>query len=106
MNDTISNVAITGGTHGNELAGVYLIKHWLPHAEEVKRGSFSSELQVADHEAVKDVRRYIDRDLNRQFNLQDLHNPELKCCPYRCSLFVEHYSSCVFIGKSQWLFAN
>jgi len=25
----IDNLAITGGTHGNELTGVYLVKKWL-----------------------------------------------------------------------------
>ncbi len=78
MNDSIRNVAITGGTHGNELTGVHLVKHWLSQPEEVKRGSFSTELHLTNPQAIKDVRRYIDQDLNRQFDIQDLRNPELK----------------------------
>lgn len=78
MIDSIENVAITGGTHGNELTGVYLIKHWLSHPEEVRRGSFSTELHLTNPKAIQDVRRYIDQDLNRQFNIQDLKNPQLK----------------------------
>ncbi len=80
MNDSIKYVAITGGTHGNELTGVYLVKHWLSHPEEVKRDSFSTELHLTNPEAIKEVRRYIDQDLNRQFNIQDLKNLELKGC--------------------------
>ncbi len=77
MNDLIKSVAITGGTHGNELTGVHLIKHWLLNPDEVKRDSFSTELHLANPRANKAVRRYIDQDLNRQFNLQDLKNPDL-----------------------------
>lgn len=80
MNDSIKNVAITGGTHGNELTGVHLIKHWLSHPEEVQRGSFSTELHLTNPEAIKKVRRYIDQDLNRQFNVHDLKDSELAGC--------------------------
>ncbi len=66
-----------GGTHGNELTGVSLVKHWGEHHEEISRGSFSTELHLANPRANKEIRRYIDQDLNRQFALQDLQNPEL-----------------------------
>ena len=78
MDGPIKNVAITGGTHGNELTGVHLIKHWQSNPVEVRRNSFSTELHLANPRAVKEVRRYIDQDLNRQFSLQDLNNPELE----------------------------
>lgn len=78
MNDSIKCVAITGGTHGNELTGVHLIKYWLSCPEEVNRDSFSTELHLANPKANKEIRRYIDQDLNRQFSLKDLRNPELK----------------------------
>ena len=77
MNNTIKQVAITGGTHGNELTGVHLIKHWQNRPAEVKRSSFSTELYLTNPKANKAVRRYIDQDLNRQFSLQDLSNNEL-----------------------------
>jgi aspartoacylase len=77
MNDLIKNVAITGGTHGNELTGVHLIKHWLSYPDEVKRDSFATELHLTNPKASQAVRRYIDQDLNRQFNIQDLNNPQL-----------------------------
>lgn len=76
----IKQVAITGGTHGNELTGVHLVKHWQSNPEDVKRGSFSTELLLANPKANQQVRRYIDQDLNRQFNIRDLNNPELSGC--------------------------
>lgn len=80
MNDSIRQVAITGGTHGNELTGVHLIKHWQANSDEVTRDSFSTELHLINEEAIDRVRRYVDQDLNRQFNIQDLRNPELTGC--------------------------
>lgn len=77
MIDTIKNVAITGGTHGNELTGVHLIKHWSKCPEEVDRNSFATELHLTNPKANQEVRRYIDQDLNRQFNARDLKNPDL-----------------------------
>lgn len=75
---SIKKVAVTGGTHGNELTGVYLIKHWLSNPNKVKRDSFSTELHLTNPKAIKEVRRYIDQDLNRKFNIEDLKNTELK----------------------------
>lgn len=74
---SIHKVAITGGTHGNELTGVHLLKHWRETPEEVTRKNFSTELHLANPQANKANRRYIDQDLNRQFNIKDLNNPSL-----------------------------
>lgn len=73
----INKVAITGGTHGNELTGVHLLKHWRETPTEVTRKNFSTELHLTNPKANKANRRYIDQDLNRQFNIDDLNNAEL-----------------------------
>ncbi len=78
MIGSIKHVAVTGGTHGNELTGVYLVKHWRSYPNEVKRDSFSTEVHLTNPRAKKEIRRYIDQDLNRQFDMQDLKNPQLK----------------------------
>jgi len=54
-----NKIVICGGTHGNELTGVYLAKKhgWL----------------LANPAAVAAGRRYIDKDLNRCFALADLN---------------------------------
>jgi aspartoacylase len=77
---TIKQVAITGGTHGNELTGVHLLKHWRQCPKEVARDSFVTELHLANPKANAQNRRYIDQDLNRQFKINDLNNHEL--CGY------------------------
>lgn len=76
----IKHVAITGGTHGNELTGVHLLKHWRNNPEVVCRDSFVTELHLANPKANGCNRRYLDQDLNRQFNWDDLNNHEL--CGY------------------------
>jgi len=76
----IKQVAITGGTHGNELTGVHLLKHWRSDPTEVARSSFKTELHLANPKANACNRRYVDQDLNRQFNVEDLNNHEL--CGY------------------------
>lgn len=77
MTVQIKTVALAGGTHGNELTGVHLLHHWKKNTSEIKRSSFDTELHLANPRANKEVRRYIDQDLNRQFNIDDLNNPNL-----------------------------
>ena len=73
----INKFAITGGTHGNELTGVYLIKKWKLQPELLKRSSFETLFLHTNKKAIEEVRRYIDHDLNRAFNSDDLKNSDL-----------------------------
>ncbi|NOZ90271.1 MAG: aspartoacylase [Epsilonproteobacteria bacterium] len=73
----IKNVAITGGTHGNELTGVYLVKKWQKNPKLIKRNSFKTITKLMNIQAIKEIRRYIDQDLNRSFSLNDLSNDKL-----------------------------
>jgi len=73
----INRVAITGGTHGNELTGVYLVKKWQKNPSLIERKSFSTITELMNKQAIKEVRRYIDHDLNRSFGLSDLLNNRL-----------------------------
>ena len=68
----IRKVAVTGGTHGNELTGVYLVKKWEQQPALLKRETFETLTLHTNLEAIKACRRYIDRDLNRSFALSDL----------------------------------
>jgi succinylglutamate desuccinylase len=77
MSDLICKVAIVGGTHGNELTGIYLIKKFARLPELVKRASFECEILLANPRAIAANRRYIDRDLNRCFASDDLANHHL-----------------------------
>jgi aspartoacylase len=73
----ITRVAVTGGTHGNELTGVYLVKKWQKNPKLIERNSFETLAQLMNQQAIKEVRRYIDHDLNRSFSLSDLANNQL-----------------------------
>ena len=75
LNQTIKNIAIVGGTHGNEFTGAYLAKYWLKNPKLVERDGFFTKVIFANQKAFKNVSRYIDRDLNRSCSLSDIINP-------------------------------
>ncbi|WP_428241486.1 aspartoacylase [Gynuella sp.] len=75
--DSIKSVVIVGGTHGNELTGIHLLRRWEQKPQEINRGSFVTETLLANPRAHAMNCRYIDQDLNRQFAIQDLANPTL-----------------------------
>ena len=77
MKHTIKNVAITGGTHGNELTGVYLIHKFLAHPEQVQRENFKTHCMHTNVGAMKQCTRYVDKDLNRTFTLKALDDHTL-----------------------------
>lgn len=73
----IKNIAITGGTHGNELTGVYLVKKWQNNPKLLTRSNFETITKLMNKRAIKEVRRYVDEDLNRSFALNDLADDAL-----------------------------
>ncbi|HEY9762394.1 MAG TPA: aspartoacylase [Trichocoleus sp.] len=73
----IRRVVVVGGTHGNELTGVYLVKKFDQFPKLLHRTSFECTTLLANPKAVLMNRRYVDRDLNRCFADEDLSNPEL-----------------------------
>jgi aspartoacylase len=74
----IKKLVITGGTHGNELTGVYLVKKWQKNPKLIERKSFKTVTQLMNKRAIKEVRRYVDQDLNRSFSLSDLSDNTLE----------------------------
>ncbi|XP_075710509.1 aspartoacylase [Rhinoderma darwinii] len=70
----IRRVAIFGGTHGNELSGILLVKHWLKHGGEIARSGMEVRPFITNPKAVEKCVRYIDTDLNRVFDTQSLSN--------------------------------
>ncbi|XP_070584153.1 N-acyl-aromatic-L-amino acid amidohydrolase (carboxylate-forming) isoform X2 [Erythrolamprus reginae] len=63
----LRRIAICGGTHGNEMSGVYLVKHWLQDPSELQRSTFQVTPFVGNPRAVEQCVRYTGRDLNRTF---------------------------------------
>lgn len=69
----IRQVAIVGGTHGNELIGVYLVRLFEQSPELIQRASFHSRILLANPAAVAKRLRYVEQDLNRCFGLDHLN---------------------------------
>ncbi|XP_072319545.1 N-acyl-aromatic-L-amino acid amidohydrolase (carboxylate-forming) B-like [Eucyclogobius newberryi] len=61
-----SRVVISGGTHGNELSGVYLVQEMQRH-NVAQVGSLSISSVLNNPPAIHACRRYMDKDLNRCF---------------------------------------
>lgn len=73
----IKRVAIIGGTHGNELTGIYLVNKFDREPDLMARSTFETIALLANPKACKIGKRYIDIDLNRCFLRQDLENANL-----------------------------
>lgn len=73
----IEQIAVVGGTHGNEFSGIYLLKKWQKNDQLLKRDGLNVETLFANPKGFEENKRYIDCDLNRQFVLSDLANPTL-----------------------------
>nr|XP_012303817.1 aspartoacylase [Aotus nancymaae] len=80
--EPIKKVAIFGGTHGNELTGVFLVKHWLKNGAEIQRTGLEVKPFITNPRAVKKCTRYIDCDLNRIFDLENLGKKMSEDLPY------------------------
>ncbi|WP_371195153.1 aspartoacylase [Glaciecola sp. SC05] len=67
-------ITICGGTHGNELSGVYAVNHWLRNDGAIRKLIPSAELAflLVNQASIKARTRFIDEDLNRQFVLNKL----------------------------------
>lgn len=69
----LSRVAVCGGTHGNELSGVYLVRELLKVEKKVKEKEeeeaepVSVLMVLSNPRATQQCRRYVDTDLNRCF---------------------------------------
>lgn len=70
----LSRVAVCGGTHGNELSGVYLVRELLKTEKKAREKAAEGEeepvsvvMVLSNPQATQRCRRYIDTDLNRCF---------------------------------------
>ncbi|KAL0629706.1 N-acyl-aromatic-L-amino acid amidohydrolase [Plecturocebus cupreus] len=80
--EPLRRVAVAGGTHGNEMSGVYLVRHWLLAPAELQRPSFSAVPVLANPAATAACRRYVDHDLNRTFTSTFLNSRPTRDDPY------------------------
>ncbi|KAM5141639.1 N-acyl-aromatic-L-amino acid amidohydrolase (carboxylate-forming) isoform 1-T2 [Mantella aurantiaca] len=80
--DPLHRVAIAGGTHGNEMSGVFLVKHWLKDSSQLVRETFSAVPLLSNPKASEKGVRYYEKDLNRCFTLDILTSPDSPDDPY------------------------
>lgn len=66
----ITNILITGGTHGNEMSGIEAIKQWEKNKNDLQSIAPSTHVEycLVNQAAIATKSRYIDEDLNRQFS--------------------------------------
>uniref|UniRef100_A0A8C4WS89 N-acyl-aromatic-L-amino acid amidohydrolase n=1 Tax=Gopherus evgoodei TaxID=1825980 RepID=A0A8C4WS89_9SAUR len=85
----LSCVAVCGGTHGNEMSGIYLAKHWLRDPMELQRSSFAVTPFLGNPRAIEKCVRYVGQDLNRTFTTEFLSSTEAEDEPYEVVLARE-----------------
>ncbi|XP_042619025.1 N-acyl-aromatic-L-amino acid amidohydrolase (carboxylate-forming) B-like [Cyprinus carpio] len=70
----LARMAVCGGTHGNELSGVYVVQEMERQRKEKGEGVWPIPVTtvLANPRAVKECRRYIDTDMNRCFSRDTL----------------------------------
>jgi aspartoacylase len=73
-NIMINRLTIIGGTHGNEVTGIYLLRRWAANPTEIARESFATSTLWANPKAFYENKRYIDVDLNRSFLIKELYD--------------------------------
>lgn len=72
----IKKVALIGGTHGNELSGIYLLKKWKQKEQLSSWDTLDITTKISNPRACEQSVRYTESDLNREFgddNLKDIH---------------------------------
>ncbi|KAJ4944979.1 hypothetical protein JOQ06_013518 [Pogonophryne albipinna] len=77
----VSRVAICGGTHGNEMTGMYMVRE-MQRQEADQTGSVSITTVISNPRAVEVCRRYTETDLNRCFTKALLSSPITDSTPY------------------------
>lgn len=88
--ETIKTLAFVGGTHGNELTGVYTIP-WLLKQDWFQKSPLNLKTLIANPEAVKAGRRYVDVDLNRCFSNELLNNSDESALEYNLARDINDY---------------
>ncbi|XP_043092074.1 N-acyl-aromatic-L-amino acid amidohydrolase (carboxylate-forming) B [Puntigrus tetrazona] len=80
----LARMAVCGGTHGNELSGVYVVQEMERQRKEKGEGAWPIPVTtvLSNPRAVKECRRYIDTDMNRCFNRDTLSSPVTDSSPY------------------------
>ncbi|XP_051982988.1 N-acyl-aromatic-L-amino acid amidohydrolase (carboxylate-forming) B-like isoform X1 [Xyrauchen texanus] len=81
---TVGRMAVCGGTHGNEMSGVYIVREMERQRRVMGDGVWPIPVTtvLSNPRAVKECRRYIDTDMNRCFSSAILSSPITDSSPY------------------------
>ncbi|KAL7855634.1 hypothetical protein AOLI_G00192380 [Acnodon oligacanthus] len=80
----LQRMAVCGGTHGNEMSGIFLV----PELERQRKEKGDSIWPIplttvlSNPQAIKECKRYVDKDLNRCFTNAILSSPITDSTPY------------------------
>ena len=72
-----SEVVVTGGTHGNEYTGVWVVKRFRSCTELTQRRGLQVSTLLSNPQAIRGNRRFVDIDSNRAFAGDVLNDYEL-----------------------------
>ncbi|XP_051560745.1 N-acyl-aromatic-L-amino acid amidohydrolase (carboxylate-forming) B-like [Myxocyprinus asiaticus] len=80
----VGRMAVCGGTHGNELSGVYVVREMERQRKVKGDGVWPIPVTtvLSNPRAVKECRRYTDTDMNRCFSSVILSSPITDSSPY------------------------
>ncbi|XP_069089076.1 N-acyl-aromatic-L-amino acid amidohydrolase (carboxylate-forming)-like [Pleurodeles waltl] len=78
----VTKVAVSGGTFGNKLAGVYLAKKWTKDPSELQRQTFNATPCLVNPRAAKAMVRFTEKDINTCFLESILSAPDTEDTPY------------------------
>ena len=74
MVNKIDKVALFGGTHGNEMTGIYLITKYLQNPDLIERSTLKVFPFLSNPRAIESRVRYTEIDLNRCFGSEEIDN--------------------------------
>lgn len=86
----ISNITVVGGTHGNEMSGIQLVKNWQRFGVPQAYNQLAIECFLSNQAAIDANVRFVEEDLNRQFTPELLaKNPQ--CQEARLAHALNHH---------------
>ncbi|WP_413442285.1 aspartoacylase [Synechococcus sp. MIT S1220] len=72
----VADVLVVAGTHGNEVNAPWLLDQWQQHPDLIARRGLGARTVIGNPKAFAQNRRYLDRDLNRSFQVPFLESDD------------------------------
>lgn len=72
----VADVLVVAGTHGNEVNAPWLLDQWKQHPDLIAQHGLCARTVIGNPKAFAQNRRYLDRDLNRSFQVPLLESDD------------------------------